>query len=472
MKTRPNIILILMDDMGWRDIGCAGSTFYETPNLDRLASQGMMFTQACAACPVCSPTRASLLTGKYPARLGVTDWIDHGNFHPCRGAVIDAPYVKQLSLSERSLARSLKEDGGYATWHVGKWHLGQEPHWPEHHGFDVNIGGCEMGSPWRHGYFSPWKIPTLSDDTPGEYLPDRLTDEALRLIDNRDPSKPFFLNFWDYCVHTPIQAKPEKIEKYRRKAAALGLDPEAALVEGELFQCEHKRNQRVRRRVVQSDPAYAAMIESVDENIGRLLAKLDEHGIADNTLVIFTSDNGGLSTSESSPTCNLPLSEGKGWMYEGGTREPLLVRLPGVIAPGSTCGTPVTSPDFYPTLLEIAGLALRPEQHMDGVSFLPLLKGETAFQRGAMFWHYPHYGNQGGTPGSSVRDGDWKLIEFFVDNRLELYNLRDDPGETRNLAAVHPETAARLHALLKNWRVEVCAKIPEQNPAWKQERGL
>ncbi|MCL1888871.1 MAG: sulfatase, partial [Kiritimatiellaeota bacterium] len=441
MKTRPNIVFILMDDLGWRDLACTGSTFYETPNLDRLASQGMMFTQAYAACPVCSPTRASVMSGKYPARLGVTDWIDNNDgSHPCRGVLVDAPYVKQLNLSERSVARSLREDGGYATWHIGKWHLGREPYWPTKHGFDVNIGGCHWGAPWRHGYFSPWNIPGLPNGEPGEYLPDHLTDKAIELIRNRDTSKPFFLNFWDYCVHMPIHAKPEKIEKYRRKAAALGLDTDGpgAFAEGEVYPTEQRRHMRVTRRVVQSDPAYAAMIESVDENVGRLMAVLEEQGIADNTLVIFTSDNGGESSVGASPTSNLPLAEGKGWMYEGGTREPLLVRFPGVVEPGSRCDSIMTSPDFYPTFLEVAGLPPRPEQHMDGVSLVPLFKGDTSFNRGAVFWHYPHYGNQGGTPGSSVREGDWKLIEFFEDGRLELYNLRDDPSESQNVAAAQP----------------------------------
>ena len=464
MKKQPNILFILMDDMGWRDLGCTGSAFYETPNIDRLAREGMMFTQGYAACPVCSPTRASLLTGKYPARLGVTDWIDNGGgLHPCRGALVDAPYVKHLDLAERNLARALR-DAGYATWHVGKWHLGKEPYWPEKQGFDVNVAGCEWGAPWGNNtYFSPWKFPTLANGPDGEYLPDRLADEAVKLIENRDPSKPFFLNYWEYCVHHPIQAKPEKIEKYRQKAAALGLDKETALIEGEHFPSEHKKHLRVTRRIIQSDPAYAAMIESVDDNIGRILDTLDAQGIADNTIVIFTSDNGGLSTAEGSPTSNLPLAEGKGWMYDGGVREPLLVRLPGVVAAGSVCHEPVTSPDFYPTILDVASLPPCHGQHVDGVSFMPLLKGDSSFKRGAMFWHYPHYGNQGGTPGSSVREGDWKLIEFFEDGRLELYNLREDPGESKNLAIKRPEVTARLHALLKDWRAEVCAILPERN---------
>ncbi len=463
MTRHPNIVFILMDDMGWKDLGCMGSDFYETPNLDRLAAQGMLFTDAYAACPVCSPTRASILSGKYPARVGVTDWIDHaGGTHPLRGCLIDAPYLKQLPLTEHSLAAALRE-GNYQTWHIGKWHLGGEPYRPEQHGFDINIGGCHYGHP-PAGYFSPWRIPTLEDRKPGEYLPDRLTDEALHLIGRRDPERPFFLNLWYYCVHTPIQAKPEKIEKFRRKARRMGLDRLDPFVEGEYFPTEDKRDLRVRRRILQSDPVYAAMIESVDENIGRLLRRLETENLADDTVVIFTSDNGGLATAEGSPTCNAPLSEGKGWMYEGGTREPLLVRVPGLTVPGSRCEVPVTSPDFYPTLLELAGLPPKPEQHVDGVSFVPLLRGETELPREAIFWHYPHYGNQGGTPGSSVRSGEWKLIEFFEDGRLELYHLRRDPGEAHNLAESESETTVRLHTQLRNWRREVEALLPAVNP--------
>ena len=462
MTRPPNIVFILMDDMGWKDLSCMGSSFYETPNLDRLAAQGMLFSDAYAACPVCSPTRVSILTGKYPARVGVTDWIDHaGTMHPLRGYLVDAPYLKQLPLSEYSLAAALR-DGGYQTWHIGKWHLGAEPYRPERHGFDVNIGGCHYGHP-PVGYFSPWRIPTLEDRKAGEYLPDRLTDEALHLIESRDPERPFFLNLWYYCVHTPIQAKPGKVEKFRRKAEKTGLDRIEPFADGEFFPTGDKCDQRVRRRIVQSDPEYAAMIESVDENIGRLLARLDELKLTDDTVVIFTSDNGGLATAEGSPTCNAPLSEGKGWMYEGGTREPLLIRFTRLIEPGSRCRVPVTSPDFYPTLLELAGLPLKPEQHRDGVSLLPLLKGENRLSREAIFWHYPHYGNQGGTPGSSVRCGDWKLIEFFEDGRLELYNLRYDIVEDNNLAEVEPEISARLHTLLQNWRREVEALLPAVN---------
>ncbi len=458
---QPNIVFVLIDDLGWRDLTCYGSTFYETPNLDRLAAQGMRFTDAYAACPVCSPTRASLLTGKYPATVGVTDWIDwSGRLHPCRGRLVDVPYVKQLPLAECSLGRALHE-GGYQTWHVGKWHLGGPGFQPEDHGFDVNVGGGVLGCP-IHGYFSPWSLPNLPDAEPGKYLTDHLTDEAIRLVRSRD-DRPFFLNLWHYAVHTPIQAPGDLVEKYKAKAQRLGLDIVPALEEGEFFPVEHKRQQRVQRRRIQSDPVYAAMIESLDTNIGRLLAVVPE-----NTLVIFSSDNGGLATAEGSPTTNRPLNEGKGWMYEGGTREPLIMRWPGVIQSGGVCTAPVTSPDFYPTLLEAAGLPLRPQQHVDGVSFMPALRGAAGFDRGPLFWHYPHYGNQGGTPGSSVRDGDWKLIEFFEDGRLELYNLRDDIGETRNLATACPDVCQRLHGRLVAWRQSVEAKMPQRNPGWKE----
>jgi len=459
---RPNIVFILIDDMGWRDLACYGSTFYETPNVDRMAAEGIVFTNAYASCPVCSPTRASILTGRYPARVGVTDWIDWGHWlHPCRGRLIDAAYVDHLPLEETCIARPLKA-AGYDTWHVGKWHLGGPEFHPDKHGFDVNVAGCEWGMP-RFGYFSPWKIPTLSDGPAGEYLTDRLTDEAIKLIRERS-TNPFFLYLAHYAVHGPIQSKPEQIAKYEAKAKALGLDKQKVLEEGPLFPCEHKKTQHIVRRIVQSDPAYAAMVENLDWNIGRVLRALDETGQADNTMVIFTSDNGGLATAEGSPTSNRPLAEGKGWMYEGATREPLIVRWPGVAKPGSTCSVPMTSPDFYPTLLEAAGLDLMPEQHCDGLSLMPLLHGGSKLDREAIFWHYPHYGNQGGTPGCSVRMGDFKLIEFFEDGRLELYNLRDDISEDHNMADGNPELVRRMHRMLVEWRESIEARIPEKNP--------
>jgi arylsulfatase A-like enzyme len=467
---KPNILFILIDDMGWRDLTCYGSDFYETPNIDRLKSEGMLFTDAYASCPVCSPTRASILSGKYPANVGVTNWINHRN--PAsghRGRLIDAPYVDHLPLEEKCLAGALRENG-YSTWHAGKWHIGGEDYYPEKHGFDINIGGGYNGSPARSGYFSPWEdIPTLKDaDVPeGIYLTDYLTDRAVDLIRNQSEEKPFFLNMWYYSVHVPIQAKEEKIRKYEEKAKRMGLDKQKALEEGERFPVEKKQDKRVIRRLIQSDPVYAAMIESLDENVGKLLDVLEEKGIAKDTAVFFTSDNGGLSTAEGSPTCNLPLAEGKGWMYEGGTREPLLVRWPGRVRENSQCIEPVTSPDYYPTILEIAGLPLLPEQHEDGVSILPLLEETGTPDREDIFWHYPHYGNQGGTPGSSIRSGNWKLIEFYEDGRLELYNLREDIGEKNNLAETKPDLAEELRKRLKSWRQRMNALYPRDNPEWK-----
>jgi arylsulfatase A-like enzyme len=324
-----------------------------------------------------------------------------------------------------------------------------------------------MGSPGHGGYFSPWTIEPLVDAevAEGTYLTDYLTDHAVDLIRNVG-EQPFFLNLWYYSVHTPIQAKDERIARYEDKARRLGLDRFEPFVEGEFYPCEHKRDLRVQRRQLHSDAVYAAMIDSLDENIGRVLAALDETGKTRDTIVVFTSDNGGLATSEGSPTCNAPLAEGKGWMYEGGTREPLIVRWPGQIAAGSRCAVPVTSPDFYPTLLDAAGLPPIPAQHVDGVSLMPLLRGADNLDRDGLFWHYPHYGNQGGTPGSSVRDGDWKLIEFFDDGRRELYHLGDDISEDRDLSAEHPDVARGLHERLAAWRESVEAKIPEPNPDW------
>lgn len=463
-SSAPNIIFILIDDLGWRDLGCYGSTFYETPNLDRLAAEGMLFTDAYASCPVCSPTRASVQTGRYPARIGVTNFLSG----QARGRVLEPDYTKHMPLEEHTIARALG-DVGYQTWHVGKWHLGgDEQYWPHNRGYDVNIAGCGWGMPSK-GYFSPWGMPTLEDGPEGEYLTDRLTDEAIALVRNAD-DRPFFLNMCYYTVHVPIQGRADHLERFREKAASLKLDQIDPFVEGEHFPCEHKREKRVTRRQLQSDPAYASMVWSMDENIGRLLQAVEDAGQTDNTAVFFTSDNGGLSTAEGAPTCNYPLHEGKGWMYEGGTREPLIVSWPGVTQPGSRCSVPVTTPDFYPTMLEMAGADPIPEQHVDGVSLAPLLEGGDALEREAIYWHYPHYGNQGGTPGSSVRGagalGDWKLIEFFEDGRLELYNVRDDLSETANLVEEHPDVASGLHEMLLSWRAEIGAKLPTPNPEW------
>ncbi len=459
--------------MGWMDLACQGSAFYQTPNIDRLAAGGMRFTDAYAACPVCSPTRASILSGKYPARLGLTHFIATGSLPHQQGEfpvgkLLGVPYVPYFSTEETSLATALGEHG-YATWHVGKWHLGSRDYYPDRHGFEVNIGGCDAGAPRPpNGYFAPWNIEGLEEREGDCYLDDRLGDDAAQLIRDHDTDRPFYLNFCPYLVHAPIQAMPEKIARYEARARELGIDTVPAIEEGELFPTEHAKDKRVQRRVIQSNPVYAAMIEHLDDNVGKILDALEARGMAQNTIVIFTSDNGGLSTAEGSPTCNAPLSEGKGWMEEGGVREPLLIRWPERIAAGSESGAVVTSPDFYPTLLEACGLPPRPDQHRDGKSFLPALEGK-ACDRGAVFWHFPHYANQGSIPGCSIRRGDWKLIEFF-EGDIVLYNLAEDISEQRDLAAEQPALTAELLAELHAWQEEMHAIRPKPNPDWKPWR--
>lgn len=466
MNKKPNIIFILADDLGWKDLGCMGSSFYETPNLDRLAREGMRFTDAYAACPVCSPTRASIMTGLYPASVGITNFIG-GN---ASGYLVSAPYSDHIEHSEKTLAEELRSTG-YSTWHIGKWHLAgrydrssdfKEDHYPDKHGFDINIAGCEAGMP-HHGYFSPWMLNNLNDGEKGDYLPDRLTDEAIKLIKSRN-NKPFFLNLWYYLVHVPVEAKREYIEYFQKKKTDLSLNDVEEFEIGDYFPCEHKKDKRIVRRLVQSDCTYAAMIKSLDENIGKLIDTLKSEGLYDDTIIFFTSDNGGLSTAEGSPTCNKPLSEGKGWMYEGGTREPLIVKWDGRIIPGSICRTPVTSPDFYPTICEIAGIG--DYKSGDGLSFVRLLEDgkDSYLNERPIFWHYPHYANQGGTPGTSVRKGRYKLIQFYEYDKYELYDIVSDPGETEDISGDMADTFIELKDLLDKWKLSVEAKIPEKNP--------
>ena len=453
---KPNIVMILIDDMGWRDLQCFGSTFYETPNIDALAAEGTVFTQAYASCPVCSPSRASLMTGKYPARVGLTHYIGGHDW----GKLMEVPYVDHLSLEEYTLPKALR-DAGYHTWSVGKWHLGEKEYYPEHQGFEVNVGGCSWGHP-HDGYFAPWGIENLPSDVPeGTFLTDYLTDRAVELIQNKDDA-PFFLYWSHYAVHTPIQAKPEDLARFEEKSRRMKLDQVNPYVEGEHFPCWHKRKERVLRRLVQSDVPYAALIWNLDQNVGRLVQALKDCGEYENTIIVFTSDNGGLSTAEGSPTCNAPLSEGKGWGYEGGVRVPLIVVGPGIAA-HRWCDSPTTTPDWYPTFLELAGLPPQPQQHQDGVSIAPLLRGETMEER-PLFWHYPHYGNQGGQPMAAVRRGNYKLLKFFEDNHTELYDLSQDIAESFNLTSELPDLANELETLLDAWIQEVGGIVPQPNP--------
>ena len=437
----PNIVLFLIDDLGWRDLGCQGSSFYRTPNIDRLARDGVRFTDAYAACAVCSPTRAAILTGKYPARLLLTDWLPAGRWDPL-ARLREGRFLRSLPVEEFTLAEALR-DGGYRTASIGKWHLGSGPFsLPEHHGFDVNVAGNAHGAPG--GYFFPyagdWSIPAtgrratwnvLPDGQPGEYLTDRLTDEAETFIQAaRD--RPFFLYFPHYGVHSPIQAKPEMTAAYERV-------PEAER---------------------QGQPAYAAMVQSIDDSVGRVISTLERLGLDQHTVVIFTSDNGGFFKA----TSNAPLRANKGAYYEGGIRVPLIVKWPGVAVPGRVVAEPVTSTDIYPTCLAAAGLPPRPHQHLDGVNLEPLLRGGDLAAR-PLFWHYPHYNEHpSSVPSSVIRRGSWKLIETFDPEGVELYDLSADLGETTNLAAAEPVRVRELRAELEAWRTSVGAERMQPNP--------
>jgi arylsulfatase A-like enzyme len=454
-----NVLILFADDLGARDLVCYHpESFYETPHLDRLAAQGVLFTDAYAASPVCSPTRYALMTGKWPTRAGLTNWLVGDRTETFRSADLS----HQLAAAETTLAEALLP-AGYQNTFVGKWHLGgTEQDWPEHHGFQTNIGGYRAGHP--ASWFSPYKNPRLEDGEPGEYLTDRLAAETIsQLRAAKDAAKPFFLLHSFYQVHTPLVAPDDLVKKYQAKAKRLGLEHEF----GEETQYFLPLDQARRVRHNQSLPVYAAMMEAMDRAIGRILAALDELGLADNTLVIFTSDNGGLSTSEGSPTSNLPFRAGKGWVYEGGIRVPFIVRWPGVAAAGKTASTPVTTLDIFPTALTAAA---RPPLPGDGHSLAPLLRGEE-FPARDLFWHYPHYSNQGGFPGGAIRSGSMKLTENYEDGSITLHDLAKDPGEKSDIAAAEPARAAEMRAKLHAWYRETGAKFLRQKPGgpepWK-----
>jgi arylsulfatase A len=423
----PNIVFILADDLGWSDLNCYGNETYSTPHLDALAGGGLRFTDAYAASCVCSPTRSSILTGKYPARNGLTSWLgDPGGYGSAAAA-------KHLELAEVTIAEALKK-AGYATGMVGKWHLGGPPYFPEKQGFDVAIGAPYGGTP-ESGYFLPNQL-HLPRAKKGEYLTDHLTDEGIRFIEsNKD--RPFFLYQSYYAVHPPLQGRPDLVARNRARRKKLGI----------------RMNAR-----------YAAMVEGLDEDVGRIMAKLEELGLSERTVVFFFSDNGGSSHEQDGKapaTTNLPLRMGKGYLYEGGIREPMIVRYPPLIEAGGVCSVPVVSTDFYPTILELAGIEPMPDQHADGVSLVPLLDDPSSeLDRQAIYFHYPHRNVLGGKPSGAIRMGNFKLIEFFDDGRLELYDLENDVGETRNLADAMPDKAKQLQQMLVDWRQRVNARMP------------
>ncbi len=448
---KPNFVFFLVDDLGWADLGCTGSTFHETPNIDGLCASGMKFTNGYAACPVCSPTRASIMTGRHPVRVDITDWIPGRPTSRVAGAKFQHVEDRDnLALGEVTLAEALREHG-YQTFFAGKWHLGDEGHWPTDQGFDVNIGGCDRGSP-PGGYYAPWNNPNLKARHEGEYLTERLTEESVGFLDGRDARRPFLLYLAYYNVHTPITPYKKRIARFEEKAERRFTDetPTAA---------EHEGVSRLR----QDNPEYASMVAAVDDSVGRVLAKLDELGLADDTVVFFFSDNGGLCTlgRRPGPTCNLPLRSGKGWLYEGGVREPTIIRAPGITKPGSVCDTPVVSMDFFPTILELAGLPPMPERHADGVSLLPLLEGGAVVAPRPLWWHYPHYHGSTWTPGASIRDGDWKLIEFYHWGKVELYDLANDPGEQHDLSRENPAKTKELLGKLRALQQRFGAKMPQ-----------
>jgi arylsulfatase A-like enzyme len=455
----PNILFIVADDLGWADLECYGADLHLTPNLNGLANQGMLFSNAYAAAPICSPTRASIMTGKYPARLNMTIWHEatkrrkSPNYSPGNKKMIPPITVGNLPLEEITIAERLKKQG-YLTAHLGKWHLGEAEYYPENQGFDFNIGGTLWGAPPT--FFFPFKggfgrkkepryVPDILPAKEGDYLTDKLTDKAIDII-NSSNGQPFFINLDFYSVHTPIEAKEKTIQKYRPL---------------------------IKKGMNHTNPTYAAMLEHLDENVGRLLKTLDDLKLADNTIVIFTSDNGGYKSpyrEMKQVTNNTPLRSGKGSLYEGGIRIPFIVRWNGHTKNGTRSDVPVITNDIYPTLCEVANCQAE-DTNRDGLSLVSLLKSPSNdLNREDLYFHYPHYYFSGGsTPASAIRSGDYKLIEYFEDGRLELYNLKNDLGENNNLASKETDITLKLYEKLKRWQKSVAAQMPEKNPAYQRK---
>ena len=453
-KKEPNVVLILVDDLGWKDLGCYGNQYYETPNIDRLCDESVKFTDAYASCAVCSPTRAAILTGRYPTRHGITDWIHHWikpdpNKQPTgyRGGknqqLLTPANHLYMEHEEKTIAELLKEQD-YTTCHIGKWHLGRKRWYPETQGFDYNIGGYEQGHP--DSYFSPYNNPELKDGEKNEYLTDRLADEAVDFIDDASKDEiPFFLYMSHYSVHTPIQPKEQLKEEFEKKKI-----PE-------------KRS---------FHPEYAAMVKSVDQAAGQIISKLKELDIYDDTIIIFTGDNGGLKLPRGEKgnyvwTDNSPLRAGKGFPYEGGIREPFIIRVPGVTKAGTENDAIVNSIDVLPTICELTPAQIPRDRKIDGRSIVPYLQGKDEVSRRTLFWHFPHYWAGGVvTPYSAVRDGKWKMIKWYEDNTIELYNLEEDIGETNNLAEQYPDIVNKINTKLKKWLKETGGKLPKPNPEY------
>lgn len=449
-------VLIVVDDLGYMDIGAYNpGTFYETPNVDTLAKSGLKFTDGYAANPVCSPTRFGIQTGRYPTREEATNFFGgnrSGKFAPAR-------VNHRMETEEITIAEALKEKG-YATFYAGKWHLGPtEEFWPENQGYDVNAGGYKAGGPYTgKKYFSPYENPKLSNGPDGEHLPDRLATDTCKFIE-ANKGQPFFAMLSFYSVHTPLIGRPDLVAKYKKKAAKIN-----GQEFGDEEQVLGKKPRKV--RILQKHAVYAAMVEAMDQAVGKVMKKITDLGLEDEVVICFTSDNGGLSTSEGSPTSNLPLRGGKGWIYEGGIREPFIVKWPGVTKAGTTSAKPVMSTDFFPTFVKAAGGKITGT--VDGVDLLPFLKGGD-LKRDALYWHYPHYSNQGGFPAGAIRMGDWKLVERYEDGRVHLYNLKDDIGELNDVQKGHEGRVTAMRSKLHAWYQETDAKFLQQKKGQKEE---
>ncbi|MFY0652189.1 MAG: sulfatase [Cyclobacteriaceae bacterium] len=461
VKKKPNVVFILADDFGYADLGVMGSKYYETPNLDKIANEGTIFTQGYAACRVCSPSRASIMTGQFTARHGITDWIgarsgEKWREHNRYDKMLPAEYNHSLALDYVTLPEAMKE-AGYKTFFAGKWHIGDKGSFPEDHGFDINKGGHHRGSP-PGGFFAPFKNPVLEDKEPGENLSGRLAKETVEFIKaNKDSTFFAFLSF--YAVHGPIQTTQQKWAKYRQKAEEMGIAEKGF---------EMERVLPIRR--TQDNPVYAGLVEAMDDAIGKVTNTLIELGLEENSIVIFTSDNGGVASGDAYSTSNLPLRGGKGYQWEGGIREPFFIKAPGLASNGKKIDVPVIATDFYPTILELAGIEAKPENHIDGVSLVPLMKGASIAER-PLYWHYPHYGNQGGNPSSIIRVGDWKLIHYWEDDHDELYDLSTDLGEQNDVAVQNEERVNQMRDQLLSWLKEMKANYPEPDPEFDEEKA-
>ena len=465
-EEKPNILVFLVDDLGYMDISINNpDSFYETPNIDALAKESMLFTDGYASCPVCSPSRVSMLTGKYPTRLGTT------HFFPGRkgnkgksGAFKPAPFLAELPLEETTLAEALKTLG-YGTFFAGKWHLGYgEDFRPQKQGFDINIGGYDRGGPYTgKKYFAPFENPEIKEESPtGEHLPHRLAKETVKYIQQTN-DKPFFAYLSFYSVHTPLMGRADLKKKYKQKLASANIEPS----DNDFSQIKSHGTKSAKIRVKQTHVTYAAMVDAMDLAVGTVIEGLKASGKWENTIIVFTSDNGGLSTYAGYPTSNKPLNGGKGWMFEGGIREPWIIRYPNVTKAGSVSDTPISGIDLYPTVTAAAGYQTEPE--VDGVDLRPLLEGGE-LQRDALYWHYPHYSNQGGIPAGAIRQGDFKLLENYEDGSVALYNLKKDIGETTDISKEHPgkviEMRDKLHAFYQKHDAKFLQIKGDKEP-WK-----